>query len=81
MHLKSITLHPEKYPTRESYPFSLPIFQQPGCLPFNTPVTLFVGENGTGKSTLIEAICKKSEIPIWRDTDKARYEHNRFEDH
>jgi predicted ATPase len=79
MHLKTITLHPDKYPTREKYPFSLPIFQQPECIHFNTPVTLFVGENGTGKSTLIEAICQKANIPIWRDTDKARYEYNRFE--
>jgi predicted ATPase len=80
MHLKSVTLHPEKYPTRESYPFSLSIFQQAECLPFSTPVTLFVGENGTGKSTLIEAICKKSDIHIWKDADKVRCEHNRFED-
>ena len=28
MHLKSVTLHPENYPNREKYPFSLPIFQQ-----------------------------------------------------
>ena len=80
MHLKSLTLHPENYPTRESYPFSLPIFQRPQNLQFSTPVTLFVGENGTGKSTLIEAICQKSDIHIWRDTDRVRYEHNRFED-
>ena len=80
MHLKSITLHPENYPNRENYPFSLPIFQQPEYIQFTTPVTLFVGENGTGKSTLIEAICLKSDIHLWRDTDKVRYEHNRFED-
>jgi predicted ATPase len=80
MHLKSVTLHPENYPNREKYPFSLPIFQQSDCIQFSKPVTLFVGENGTGKSTLIEAICQKSNIHIWRDTDKVRYEHNRFED-
>ena len=80
MHLRSITLHPENYPNREKYPFSLPIFQQPECIRFSTPVALFVGENGTGKSTLIEAICHQSNIHIWRDSDKVRYEHNRFED-
>ena len=38
MHLKSVTLHPENYPNREKYPFSLPIFQQPECIRFSTPV-------------------------------------------
>jgi predicted ATPase len=80
MHLKNITLHPEKYPTRENYPFSLPIFQQAEHISFTTPVTLFVGENGTGKSTLIKAICQKSGIHIWRDTGKARFERNPYED-
>ena len=28
MHLKSITLCPQDYPTREHYPFSLDLFQQ-----------------------------------------------------
>ena len=72
MHLRSVTLHPENYPTREQYPFCLPIFQQSESIAFTTPITLFVGENGAGKSTLIKAICQKSGIHIWRDTDKLR---------
>lgn len=27
MHLKNVTLHPEKYPTKDSYLFYLPILQ------------------------------------------------------
>jgi len=80
MHLKSITLHPDKYPNRERYPFSLSIFQQMEYIHFTTPVTLFVGENGTGKSTLIKAICQRSGIHIWRDTNKDRFEHNPYEE-
>jgi predicted ATPase len=80
MHLKSISLHPEKYPSWERYPFSLPIFQQAEHIHFTTPVTLFVGENGTGKSTLVKAICQQSGIHIWRDTNKVRFEHNPYED-
>ena len=53
MHLKTVSLHPETFPTKDHYPFNLPIFHQTPRLTFDTPVTLFVGENGTGKSTLL----------------------------
>jgi predicted ATPase len=80
MHLKRLTLHTDKYPTRDCYPFSLPLFQQLDGLEFSTPVTLFVGENGTGKSTLLEAICQNSGINLWRDTDKVRFQPNPYEE-
>jgi hypothetical protein len=55
MHLKSVRFHPDRYPTREYYPFQLDLFHKTAGLDFRTAVTLFVGENGTGKSTLLEA--------------------------
>src|SRR5690349_18239847 len=45
---------------RGQYPLSIPAFQDsPFRLKFKKPVTIFVGENGTGKSTLLEAIAQK----------------------
>jgi predicted ATPase len=38
------------------FPFSLPLFQAWQALDVDTPVTFFVGENGTGKSTLMEGL-------------------------
>lgn len=38
------------------YPFSLPVVKNLTRLPLTGRVTFFVGENGTGKSTLMEAI-------------------------
>lgn len=40
----------------EQYPFNLPWLDPEFSLDFTTAVTIIVGENGTGKSTLIEAV-------------------------
>lgn len=40
----------------DDYPFNLPWLDTDFSLDFATPVTIIVGENGTGKSTLIEAL-------------------------
>jgi predicted ATPase len=40
----------------EQYPFNLPWLDRNFSLDFTMPVTIIVGENGTGKSTLIEAV-------------------------
>lgn len=42
------------------YPFSLPIIKQLQDIEFPTQVTFFVGENGAGKSTILEAIAHKA---------------------
>jgi len=80
MHLKSVTIHPDRYPTRERYPFNLQVLQETPRLDFATPVTMFVGENGTGKSTLLEALAIKAGIHIWRQTWRTRFEVNPYED-
>jgi predicted ATPase len=45
-----------KLPPDDGYPFHLPFVQQLEALDFQTPVTFFVGENGSGKSTMLDAI-------------------------
>jgi predicted ATPase len=79
MHLRSVTLHPETYPTQDQYPFNLEILCHTGQVPFHTPVTLFVGENGTGKSTLLEALAYKCGIHIWRSAERTRVKNNPYE--
>ena len=78
-HLKSIILETERYPTKEHYPFSLPLFSETKQLDFPSPVTLFVGENGSGKSTLLEAIAVAAGIYIWRNSMNSRYQVNHYE--
>jgi predicted ATPase len=57
-YLKRTTLDTTKIADRGRYPFSLPLFAEDFELSFDKPVTIIVGENGTGKSTLLEAIAK-----------------------
>ena len=56
-YLKRVWIDDEEVPDRHAYPFCLPMFREPGFeLNFDLPVTMIVGENGTGKSTLLEGI-------------------------
>ena len=80
MHLKSVTLNSDKYPTKDKYPFNLKLLHATHDIIFTKPVTLFVGENGTGKSTLLKAICLKCGIHIWQFEQGSRLEINLFEE-
>lgn len=44
------------------YPFDLPIFKALDQLTFEQPVTILVGDNGTGKSTILESIATAGEL-------------------
>lgn len=55
-YLRSIKLLRDKIDSFNLYPFSLPVFRDLDYVEFHPQVTFIVGENGTGKSTLLEAI-------------------------
>ncbi|UCD50215.1 MAG: AAA family ATPase [Phycisphaerales bacterium] len=79
MHLKRVNIHSDCYPTHEFYPFNLDVLERTGGLDFTSPVTLFVGENGTGKSTLLEALAHRAGIYIWQGRSRARCDVNPYE--
>ena len=54
--LKAITLLRHRVNNQDDYPFSVPVIRSLTELRFKSRVCFFVGENGTGKSTLLEAI-------------------------
>lgn len=80
MHLKEIRLFPEKYPTTEHYPYNLEVLRQTRSILFHAPVTFFVGENGTGKSTILRAVSQHCGIHIWEDEQRPRVEKNPYEE-
>lgn len=56
MYLREVGLRRADVPSFGEYPFSLPSVAQLDRVTFPQPVTFFVGENGAGKSTVLEAI-------------------------
>lgn len=57
-YLKRVWLDPSRIADRTQYPFNLPFLVDDFELSFEQPFTIIVGENGTGKSTLIEAVAE-----------------------
>lgn len=79
IHLRRVALQHDRFPTRDRYPFNLPVLLATDAVAFSTSVTLFVGENGTGKSTLLEAIARACGIHIWSQAAGARCRVNPYE--
>src|SRR3954469_1351426 len=57
--ISAMKLNREKIGNPKAYPFSIPAVRNLKRLEFHPAVTFFIGENGVGKSTLIEAIAVK----------------------
>ncbi len=55
-YLKRLWLDPARVSDRDAYPFCLPFLRDDFEFRFDRAITIIVGENGTGKSTLLEGI-------------------------
>jgi predicted ATPase len=55
-YLKRLWIDPSRVSDRKAYPFCLPFLGDDFELRFDRAITIIVGENGTGKSTLLEGI-------------------------
>ena len=53
MYIRSVTLKENAAELCEDYLFQIPAIEQLGELEFTSPVTFFVGENGSGKSETV----------------------------
>jgi predicted ATPase len=75
MYITKVRIHSDDYPTKRYFPFNIPTLRGAPELTFRRPVAFFVGENGTGKSTLLDAITRKCGIHIW-DKPRRHVAHN-----
>ena len=58
LYLKSVDIYKDEIP-RNNYIHNLSVIKNFKKIEFKKPVTIFVGENGLGKSTLIEGVATK----------------------
>lgn len=73
--LKRLELLPAQDAAEDAaYPFSLPAIRHLGEREFTAPVTVFVGDNGMGKSTLLEAIAVGLGLNAEGGSKNLRYE-------
>ena len=55
-YLQQVSVRSDAQIDVEVYPYNIPSVREMGCLEFHANVTFFVGENGAGKSTVLESI-------------------------
>lgn len=74
--VKLISLERDKIESFDEYPFNIEVVKNFHELRLKSPVTFFVGENGIGKSTFIEAIAVALGLPAEGGTENFTYETN-----
>jgi len=76
MYLKSIEINSEGFPARDHFPFNVKVFQETRQIDISSPITFFAGENGSGKSALLDAIARRGGFLPWGGSKIHRAHHN-----
>ncbi len=73
-YVQSMSLDPAADIDFDAFPFSIPAVREMNVLDFHPDVTFFVGENGSGKSTILEALALASGFGPEGGTKNVRFE-------
>jgi len=76
-YIREIQLKQDNIESFDVYPFCIPAIRELDYLEFHPDVTFIVGENGTGKSTLIEAIAVSQGFNAEGGTKQSTFATNR----
>ena len=78
MFIQSLSIN-HNFPTLNKFPFHIPVLQNTDSVLFDSPICFFVGENGTGKSALLDAISRNVGLLPWGGSKIHRVHHNPYE--
>jgi len=71
IHLKSLSVREFNERDAAAFPFYLDVVRSLREIEFNSPVTFFVGENGSGKSTVMETLaCAVNSVTVGSESVK-----------
>jgi len=79
MYLRSVEIRSQEFPTRDRFPFNVKAFQETSRIEIDSPIVFLVGDNGTGKSALLDAIARRSGFLPWGGSKIHRVHANPFE--
>jgi predicted ATPase len=79
MYLKSLHINSDRFPTRDQFPFNIEVLGKTEQIDFTSPVTFLTGQNGSGKSALLDAIARKGGFLPWGGSKIHRSHGNPYE--
>ncbi len=79
MYLRSIDIHSDRFPAHDAFPFNIPALAETPRIEIQTPVTFLAGDNGTGKSALLDALARKCGFLPWGGSKVHRSHANPYE--
>ncbi len=68
-----------RVPAIDQYPYNIPVLKNGVKIEFDKAITFVIGENGSGKSTILEAIAEKCGYNLSGGNKNHLYEHHRTE--
>ena len=77
--LKSVEIQSDGFPIQDKFPFNIPSLGSPQRIDISAPVTFFVGQNGSGKSALMDALARKCGFLPWGGSKTHRSHENPYE--
>jgi predicted ATPase len=79
MYLRAITIKAQDFPALDQFPFNIEVFRKTARIEITSPVTFLTGENGSGKSALLDALARKGGFLPWGGSKIHRVHDNPYE--
>lgn len=79
MFLTGIGFMSDRFPVQDVFPFNIKAFQTTGHIELTSRICFFSGENGVGKSALLDSIARKCGYLPWGGTKTHRVHSNPYE--